>query len=410
MSAREINGADSTLMTPKERILTALRGEKPDVLPAAPCYLSLYLAEAARAHYIEQYRRRMKGRLHYQVDHAEDTRFRARALYESYKVFQSPPDWIEVGLGASRDWAERTDIILRDDILCYQDRETGDCVPMDSIPLPKGDVPLKEMMAVASDSGNQLPRFSSRENIEEQLPTLTEEEWLASGRFDLPHQVAADYGDRYFISTILDTPYSDMFDILGFLGLMKAQNNHLALFHCLLQRRLAQAESFVEAWSATGIHGVFVEEVFTGSDAISPRNYEQFVFAYNKPFFQHMRGLGLLPIHYVCGDAIPRLEQIMEYDISAVAVEESKKKFRLEIEDVVTRVAGRVAVFGNIDSIRFGIQSTPEEMTAEVKRQVAIGARAHGFIVGTGSPFPLETNPRMIDMLVAAAHSLPAQA
>jgi uroporphyrinogen-III decarboxylase len=46
-------------------------------------------------------------------------------------------------------------------------------------------------------------------------------------------------------------------------------------------------------------------------------------------------------------------------------------------------------------------------MAAEVRRQVSIGARANGFVVGTGSPFPLDTNPRQIDTLVETAHSLP---
>jgi uroporphyrinogen-III decarboxylase len=76
---------------------------------------------------------------------------------------------------------------------------------------------------------------------------------------------------------------------------------------------------------------------------------------------------------------------------------------------VIERVAGRKAVFGNIDAVRFGIHATPEEMSAEVRRQAGIGAQARGFIVSTGSPFPLETNPRMVEALVTAAHSITNQ-
>jgi uroporphyrinogen-III decarboxylase len=147
--------------------------------------------------------------------------------------------------------------------------------------------------------------------------------------------------------------------------------------------------------------------VFTGADLISPQAYDEFVHTYNLPFFRHMRKLGLLPIHYVCGDTLPRLERMAQCDVAAVAVEESKKNFRIEIEEVVEVVAGRAAVFGNIDAIRFGLHATMDEMAAEVKRQAAIGARAKGFVVSTGSPFPLDTNPRLIDTLVATALSLP---
>ncbi len=241
------------------------------------------------------------------------------------------------------------------------------------------------------------------------MPIISAEELLESGEFDLPRQVVAEYGDRYFISTILDTPYSDMYDFLGFRGLMVIQRQNPELFQTMLERRLMQSKQVMEAWAATGIHGVYVEEVFSGADAISPQSYEKFVFAYNQPYFRHMRALGLLPIHYVCGDVIPRLERMVQYEVAAVAVEESKKKFRIDIDEVVERVAGRKAVFGNIDAVRFGIHATPEEMLAEVERQAEIGRQARGFIVSTGSPFPLETDPRMIDAMITAAHEYKSQ-
>jgi uroporphyrinogen-III decarboxylase len=88
-------------------------------------------------------------------------------------------------------------------------------------------------------------------------------------------------------------------------------------------------------------------------------------------------------------------------------LEESKKNFRIAIEDVVERAAGRSAVFGNIDAVRFGLRGTMEEMAVETRRQAHAGSRAKGFVVSTGSPFPLDTNPRNVDALVAAAHSVP---
>jgi len=396
-------------LTPKERMFKALLGEKPDVLPAAPSYLSLFLADLVRAYYIEEYRRCMNGRSRYPVDHAQDTHFRAQALYQSYGVFNSPPDWIEVRPGASKAWAERTEIVLRDNILYYEDKTSGVRVPMHTIPMPHGDDLLSESISSLQGAWDISVQLSSWEDVEAQMPILSAEEWLARGDFDLPRQVVADYGDRYFVSTFLDTPYAGVFEFLGFLGLMKIQHNQPGLFHQLLQRRLAQTMGIVAAWAATGIHSVYVEEVFSGVDAISPRSYDKFVFAYNQPYFQHMRTLGLLPIHYVCGNVIPRLERMIEYDVVAVAVEESKKKFHIDIAEVVERVAGRTAVFGNMDAVRFGLHATPEEVAAEVERQAGIGAQAKGFVVSTGSPFPLETNPCIIDTLVATAHSFAMQ-
>ena len=397
-------------MMPKERMIKALMGEKTDVVPAAPCYLSLFLAEAERAYYIEQYRRCMKGRKCYPVDHAEDTHFRLQALIHSYDVFKTRPDWIEVGTGASKAWAERTEIVSRDSTLYYEDKLSGASVPMHAISVPYGDDPIDETIPSGRDKWDISDQISSREDVEALMPIVSAEEWLKRGDFDLPRQVVAEYGERYFISTILDTPYSDMYDYLGFRGLMVFQRRNSDLLQYLLERRLMQSKEEMAAWAASGIHGVYVEEVFSGADIISPQSYEQFVFAYNQPYFQHMGALGLIPIHYVCGDVLPRLEHMVQYDIAAVAVEESKKGFRIELAEVVERVRGRKAVFGNIDAVRFGIHATPEEMSEEVRRQAGIGEKGRGFIASTGSPFPLETDARMVDALVAAAHSISTQA
>ena len=397
-------------MTPKERMFKALQGEKPDVLPVAPGYLSLYLADLERDHYIEQYRQCMQGRSHYAVDHDQDTHFRAQALVQAYQIFKTPPDWIEVWPGSSHAWAERTEIVSRDGILYYQDQLSGVCVPMHAIQMPYGDELLCDGNLVQRDIWDISEQITSREDVDRQMPILDAEQLLASGEYDLPRQVVADYGEQYFISTILDTPYSDMYTFLGFRGLMVIQRSNPDLFQYMLQRRLMQSREVVGAWADTGIHGVYVEEVFSGADAISPQSYTQFVFAYNQPYFQYMRSLGLLPIHYVCGDVIPRLEFMVQYEIAAVAVEESKKKFRIDIGEVVERVSGRTAVFGNIDAVRFGIHATLKEMSAEVERQADIGRQARGFIISTGSPFPLETKPNMIDTMITAAHAYNMQA
>lgn len=380
-----------------------------DVLPAVPAYLSLFLEDFERNYYVEQYRRRLRGRSRYAIEHEEDTRFRAEALYQSYGIFKVKPDWIEVHRGASRAWAERTQIVAEGKVLYYEDRSSGVRLPMHKAPMPRGDRKLVAQSTSHTDLWDISQQLRNEADVDARLPILGADELLARGDFDLPRLVVSEVGDDFFVSTILDTPFSDAYDLLGFQGLMVIQYDQPPLFHHLLQRKLAQTQEVMGAWAGVGVHGVYVEEVFTGADMISARSYDEFVFAYNQPYFEQMRALGLLPIHYVCGDVIPRLDRMVELDLAAVAVEESKKNFAIEIEQVVDRVGGRVAALGNVDTIRFGLHGTMEEMAAEVRRQAEIGSRAKGFLVSTGSPFPLDTNPRLLDTLVATAHSVEGQ-
>lgn len=390
-------------MTPKDRMLKALAGEADDELPAAPVYLSLFLEDFERAYYVELYRRRMHGLASHAIDHVEDTGFRAEALYQSYGIFKTRPDYMDLHPGATRAWAERTEIVLEQDVLYYRDRETGVKTAMDSVPLPCGDAGQQHDTHVDLWDNPSIPR--DEDEIHRQLPVLDTQTLLKRGDYDLPRQVVADYGDRYYLSTVVSTPYADSYFLLGFQGLMLIQHDLPRLFRAILERKVAQLKPVIDAWAAVGVHGIFAEEVWSGADVISLQSYEDFVFPYNQDLFRHVCAAGLHTIHYVCGNVMPRLQRIAELDVSAIAVEESKKGFCIDIEEVVKRIGERSVVFGNIDAVQYGIRASDEALKAEVSRQARAGERARGFVVSTGSPFPLDTNPRRIDTLVAAAHA-----
>ena len=288
----------------------------------------------------------------------------------------------------------------------YEDTRTGLRVPMHAIPLQYGDARLAHVNPSRSDLWDVSARLRDEDDVDELLPVISARSLLDSGEFDLPKRIIGDYGELTFLSTILDTPFSDAYGLLGFLGLMLIQQDRPGLFHYLLERQFEASKEVIQAWATLGLHGVYVEEVFTGADMISPHSYDEFVYAYNQPYFKYMSSLDLLPIHYVCGDVLPRLKRIVTYELAAVAVEESKKNFEIEISDVVAEVGGKTVVFGNIDSVRFGLNGSQAEMVNEVRRQVEIGKQAAGFVVSTGSPFPLDANPRQIDVMVETAHRL----
>jgi uroporphyrinogen-III decarboxylase len=58
-----------------------------------------------------------------------------------------------------------------------------------------------------------------------------------------------------------------------------------------------------------------------------------------------------------------------------------------------------------VDAPLYGVHASKEEIEAETLRQVEIGKKAKGFVVSTGSPYPLDSPTTNIDALIAAAHS-----
>lgn len=96
---------------------------------------------------------------------------------------------------------------------------------------------------------------------------------------------------------------------------------------------------------------------------------------------------GLASIYYYCGDPTGKWDALLDAGADALALEESKKGFRIDIEDVVERVAGRCAVLGNLDAIDLLEHGSEAELRAEIARQIAAGRRNGGrFVMSLGSP------------------------
>ena len=70
---------------------------------------------------------------------------------------------------------------------------------------------------------------------------------------------------------------------------MLIQHDQPKLFHTILERRLVCTQKIMEARAAVGIHAVYVEEVLTGAEMISPNAYEETIWAYNQLLSAHER-------------------------------------------------------------------------------------------------------------------------
>jgi uroporphyrinogen-III decarboxylase len=100
-----------------------------------------------------------------------------------------------------------------------------------------------------------------------------------------------------------------------------------------------------------------------------------------------IRVLEMDSIYYYCGNPEGKWEHILTVGADALALEESKKGFLIEIDDVVTRVNGRCAVLGNLDAVGVLQDGTAEQLRAEIARQIKAGRRnGSRFIMSVGSP------------------------
>jgi uroporphyrinogen decarboxylase len=165
---------------------------------------------------------------------------------------------------------------------------------------------------------------------------------------------------------------------------------------------MAQSIEELRGMARLGVQGAWIIETRASADLISPKHFDEFALPYLRTLVTEVKALGMATILYFCGDAMPRLTVLRNLGVDAIALEESKKTFKIDIEEVVDRVGDVLTVFGNVDAIGIMDHGTPEMIEDEVKRQIRAGKKARGFVAGIGSPLTPTTSPRNLDLFVRA--------
>jgi len=140
---------------------------------------------------------------------------------------------------------------------------------------------------------------------------------------------------------------------------------------------------------------------------VGPAAFRSLNVAFLRPLVEEIRRLGMASVHYFCGDPAGKWDALLDVGADALSLEESKKGFTIDIEDVVARAAGRCAVLGNLDAIGVLQDGGEAALRAEIARQAAAGRRnGSRFIMSLGSPVTPATSVGRVRLYCDLAHEL----
>ncbi|MFC2030382.1 uroporphyrinogen decarboxylase family protein [Chloroflexota bacterium] len=224
---------------------------------------------------------------------------------------------------------------------------------------------------------------------------------------DLAAALLDQTGEKLYPYRFVSTPLWVCYDLWGFEGMMVMIASKPALVEHACRRNLEICRRAVRQAASLGAAGLWIEDCF--SDMISPAAFEAFNVRFLKPVVEEIRALGMNSLHYFCGNPSGKWDQILSIGADALALEESKKGFNIDIEDIVSRVEGRTAVFGNLDAIGVLQDGSEEQLRAEIARQIEAGRRNGGrFIMGIGSPVTPGTSVERVRLYCDLAHEFGA--
>ena len=225
------------------------------------------------------------------------------------------------------------------------------------------------------------------------------------GYTDHVRRIAEDYGREALVIVNLPSPVCEIFDPLtGYLGFeagLLALHDHPEGMRRLLERCYESHLEWARAYARAGAHAFVVSETYISPDLVGPAVYRRFLKGLHREYFREIQRTGLIPICYFLGDVNPLLDDLTEIGIRALLVEESKKSFRLEVGEIWRALAGRLALFGNLDSIGVLQDASAPQVRAEVRRQRSEAPA--GFVVANGSPITPGTPPENLTAMIEAS-------
>ncbi|MGQ9555404.1 MAG: uroporphyrinogen decarboxylase family protein [Anaerolineae bacterium] len=235
-------------------------------------------------------------------------------------------------------------------------------------------------------------------------PVFDSEAAVADGRADLAKALLQEFGHLFPIYHV-GSPLWLMYNLWGFEGMMVMIASRPELVSYACERQLVHTLNSVRWAAALGAAGIWIEECLT--DMISPQTFATLNVPLLRCITDEIRSLGMKSIYYYCGDPAGKWEHLLSVGADALSLEESKKGFEIDIEDVVGRVEGRCTVLGNLDAINLLERGSESELRTEIARQIAAG-RHNGsrFIMSIGSPVTPGTTVARVRRYCDLVHAL----
>ncbi len=221
------------------------------------------------------------------------------------------------------------------------------------------------------------------------------ERFVAEGRADLARALLAEFGHRLYPIASVSSPLWGCYERWGFEGMMLLVATRRDLVRRACERFLARRLRSIRTAAALGAAGMWVEDCMT--DMISPEAFAELAVPFLQRLIEAIRAYGMKSIYYFCGNPAGKWDMLLDAGADALSLEESKKGFVIDIEEVVHRVAGRCCVLGNLDAINLLPNASDDQLRAEIARQLAAGRRNRGrFIMSIGSPVTPGTTVRRV--------------
>ena len=377
-------------MKGREKIESAFSEEGTSEIPAVICYEGIYI----RDHWEEL--TDCPWWYQYSTDINEQMQW-----YRDF-ITKTGQDWFALPYFYSNNERKNKYIEVSSDGVFMNDRQTGSKYEL-----------RKPQISGWSESGNLHSvhpdhLIDTYEEVDKIINVSSEFDpyrIIRNGNNALASELLIEFGNELFPICHVSSPLWSTYGIWGFEGMMTmiATKPNIVKYAC--EKYLELSIRSIKGSAVLGAKGIWIEECMT--DMISPQAFKELNVPFVKKLVEEIRNAGMKSIYYYCGDPSDRWEHILSIGADAISLEESKKGFVIDIDDVVKIVDGRSVVLGNLDAINLLPNCTEDQLRSEIIRQIEAGKlNKNRFIMSIGSPVTPGTSVKKVRLYCDLVHEL----
>lgn len=200
----------------------------------------------------------------------------------------------------------------------------------------------------------------------------------------------------YLAAPGLTGPFSQVVFMVGLENTLMAMMDEPAKLKEVLEYRTAlAAEWAAELWQS-GAKCVWIGEGSASSSVISPQQYQEFVFPYQKRLIDELKTRHILSIMHICGDINKSLAYIAATGVHGIDID-----YPVDLSYAATQVRGGACLKGNINPAEL-LTASPKRIFELSQQKIALFPEK-GLILSTGCLVSRDTPPQNIDAMIEAA-------
>ena len=202
-------------------------------------------------------------------------------------------------------------------------------------------------------------------------------------KFDVIEELVSSSGKEFSIHGELTSPFDYYLDYFGHQEALMGLLDHPDKVHIALKYYTKSLIHLADEMSETGIDAIKLSSPFAGAGFISPEDYREFVFPYEKEIIQTIRNKNIHIYIHTCGAINDRLELLLETGASGIECLDPEPLGDVELSDAKQRIGKKGFIKGNIDSVNLLLTGSNDEIICDIKERIRVGSQNGGFILST---------------------------